>query len=279
MTTVMVTLGLAGASGSLLMFAADLILYFPSHNEHRTALHYFTFIDPGSMTKDLAVSSMQYISQFRLMLGGTLGPVAAALYAVGFMQLLYGMEAAGSVLPAVSSFCLALTMILGGVYHACFSYTGFLSKAIAACQKGSGTQGETRSLLSVVEVHQAYLKFVYKFAAASGILGSLAFVSCVLTRETLYPAWTALFAPALSAPIKKLLKRRSIGGLVLCGGLTNLWNLLFFITITVSATRSTSDARLVVISLAAITLCLSVALYLIIKPQLSKRQHTAGRIT
>ena len=43
-----------------------------------------------------------------------------------------------------------------------------------------------------------------------------------------YPRWLAFLVPAMSAPIKLLLKRYGVGGLVLVGGLTNLWNFLFF---------------------------------------------------
>ena len=86
---------------------------------------------------------------------------------------------------------------------------------------------ETREL---VDVHRTYLLFVYKWAAISSLVGSIAFVVTVASpgEPIAYPRWLALFVPAMSAPIKLLLKRYGVGGLVLCGGLTNLWNLLFF---------------------------------------------------
>ena len=83
-----------------------------------------------------------------------------------------------------------------------------------------------------MRLHQTYLKFVYKWAAAAGLVGSFGFAYCCVVNETAYPPYMALLAPGMSAPIKKLLRRYSLGGLVLCGGLTNLWNLLFFCAVT-----------------------------------------------
>jgi hypothetical protein len=278
-----VILGCTGAAGALLMFAADLILYLPASKDRRSAQHYFTSIDPGS--NDLSSSSMQDISDFRLMLGGVLGPLASALYSVGFLHLFFGLGGGGGpetsihamCLPAAASFGCAGGMIVGGVYHALFAYTGFLAKAIAASKKlgslGKGDGGEPRVLHAVVGVHQAYLKFTYKFAAAHGAIGSLAFMYCVLARQTIYPAWTVLLAPAMSAPIKKVLKRFSVGGLVLCGGLTNIWNLIFFTAATASAIRTNEDAVLAAASLSVVVVALCMAVYPLLVPPAVKSRH------
>lgn len=211
------------------MFIADMILYYPTRKEHRTAAWYFSHIDPGGDTKDLCLSSMQHISDFRLMLGGALGPVAATMYAIGFSQVYSGLlppdhnHNTDLVLPTIACFGLASFMIVGGTYHALFAYTGFLSKAVAQSSE------QACVLRALMSKHQQYLKFVYKWAALPAIVGSVSFMYCCVAYDSGYPPWMAILAPVISGPLKKCLKLHNVGGLVLAGGLTNLWNLLFFL--------------------------------------------------
>ena len=85
------------------MFVADLVLYFPSRVEHRTAKAYFSLIDAGAAVDGLANSSMQHISDGRLMLGGVMGPLAATLYAIGFAQLFFSLQEGGVLLATTAS--------------------------------------------------------------------------------------------------------------------------------------------------------------------------------
>ena len=237
----LVALGAAGCAGALLMFIADLVLYWPARPEHRSAASYFRCIDPGG--DHLHDSSMRDIPEARVMLGGVLGPVAAVLYALGFSQLIFGLQPRGGAgggslaLPVIAGVGLATMMTVGGVYHALFAYTAFLAKEFA--KKERAAEPALRRLL---DRHRAYLRYVYKWAAAPGLAGSAAVAWCCLTRDTLYPPLLALLVPALSAPVKRWLKKRSVGGLVLCGGLTNLWNLLFLAAATVSVWRGAAAA-------------------------------------
>lgn len=222
-----------GAMGAILLFAADLILYYPSknHPQDRTAQSYFDKIDPGGSF--LARSSMKEISHARVMLGGVLGPVSAVLYGVGFVGLFCGLypdvDGDGWMLPLISALGFTFLMAIAAVYHALFAYTCFLSKQIAKAKKD-----DSRGLAELVDIHRTYLKYIYKWCAVPGALGSLAFIYCCLFTDTLFAPWTVLFAPAFSAFLKKYLKKNNIGGLVLCGGLTNLWNLCFFTVLMVS---------------------------------------------
>lgn len=240
-------LGYAGCSGALLMFIADLVLYYPSRREHRTARSYFELIDAAGPR--LAESSMQDISDARLMLGGVLGPLAATLYAVGFSQIYFGLQPFSRA-ASVATIGLVAMMVFGSVYHALFAYTGFLAKAIAGKldggrrgKSGGPAGGPDKSapavLIDLVRVHQQYLLVVYRWAALAGLVGSGAFAWCCLQprQQTMYPTHMALLVPAMSAPIKLMLKRSGVGGLVLCGGLTNLWNLAFFAAATACAAR------------------------------------------
>ena len=124
-------------------------------------------------------------------------------------------------------------MVVDGSYHVLFAWTGFLAREYQ--RSGAKLRRDTELLERLVDRHQAYLRQVYRAAGYFGAVGSAAFVWCVLTRATAYPAWTACFVPALSAPIKKAIKRKGVGaplGLVLVGGFTNLWNLAFFVAVT-----------------------------------------------
>ena len=266
-STAMVFLGVIGASGALLMFAADLVLYLPATAAQCSTRHYFTYIDPGAEVTALSESSMQHVTDFRLMLGGVMGPVAAVLYAIGFAQVFFALQTPSSTaLPCMASIGYTATMIIGGVYHSLFAYTGFLSKAIAASRKQaarkSESSDETRLLLAVVGRHRTYLRFVYRWAATASALGSFAFVYCCLVRGCVwYPRWLVAFTPSFSAPIKAVLKRRSAGGLVIVGGLTNLWNLLFFAATTASVARTESEIVGAVVALCCVSTGLCFAVY------------------
>jgi hypothetical protein len=222
-------LSAAGCCGALLMFLADLLLYFPASASHRTATHYFNCIDPKGNA--LHASSMAKIGDIRLMLAGALGPVAAVLYALGFYGLYESLAPSdGMLLPALTCGGLASMMVVGGCYHACFAYTGFIAKAFSEVKKFDVNSAD-KPLQALLARHQAYMHFIYKFAAVPGLVGSVAFASCCFTRDTAYPLWVVILVPASSGPIKNAMRRAGFGSLVLCGGLTNLWNLVF-LTVT-----------------------------------------------
>ena len=253
----------AGAVGAIIMFIADLILYYPTNQEeveedHRSARSYFDKIDPGGT--NLSESTMRNISIRRVMFGGALGPVAAYFYMIGFCGIFFGLQQQHHddddgtrttmflvVLSAISSIGLSLMMIIASVYHALFAYTAFISKLFILSReekKELSSSNNHHLLTQALGLHQTYLLYLYKWAAIPGLIGSAAFVCCCifssressssLTGGILYSRWTALLVPAMSAPIKKFLKRKSIGGIALCGGLTNLWNLCFFLSLGVS---------------------------------------------
>ena len=223
---------LCGASGALIMFAADLVLYYPTTSDryvkqHRTAASYFATIDPGG--DNLADSTMQHIGINRVMCGGVLGPVSAVFYSIGFSGLAFGLQSPdqkGWGMPVVAAVGLSLMMTIGAAYHTLFAYTCFLSREIAKARKDHQQESALQSILSK---HQNYMRYVYKWAATSGVIGSMAYIYCCLTSNTQYPRYSVFFVPVHSGPIKKMLKWQRCGGIILCGGLSNLWNLFFFL--------------------------------------------------
>lgn len=225
-----------GALGSLILFVADLVLYYPSKPEHRSASSYFNKIDPGG--SHLANSSMQEISVSRVMLGGVMGPLAVVFYNIGFLGLFFGLQdvtsdATNLLMPLTAALGFSFLMTIASVYHALFAYTCFISKEITKSKKESSA-GNEDSMLRVLRLHCNYLKYIYKWCAVPGMIGSVAFVWCCLSSKTMYSPAVVCCTPAFSAFVKKFLKRQSMGGLVLCGGLTNLWNLCFFLILITS---------------------------------------------
>jgi hypothetical protein len=224
----------AGAAGAIMLFIADLILYYPSKRKDRSAQSYFERIDPGGT--NMAGSSMQGISISRVMFGGVLGPVASLAYSIGYFGILFGFgqndHPSSLLLPMMVSISLSLCMTIASAYHAMFAYTCFLSKEIAKEKKEGST---TAPLLRLVETHRTYLKYIYKWAAVPALVGSAAYAYACLFSSSVFSPWTIIFVPVMSAPLKKILKRKNIGSLVLCGGFTNLWNLCFFMSLIVSS--------------------------------------------
>jgi len=242
------------------MFVADLVLYFPTthsdphHHHHRGAASYFATIDPGGA--QLAQSSMQHVSIRRALCGGAMGPVSAVFYNIGFFGLYFGLQQQQQqqqqhgddndndnnsydwVLPATAAIGLSLMMTIAAVYHALFAYTCFLSKEIAKVQTPNGAVSSCDSLHNVLRLHQSYLRYLYKWAVLPGMVGSAAYVYCCLVRTNTvaaYPPLSVVFVPVLSGPVKKYLKKHNLGGIVICGGLTNLWNLCFFAVLGLGA--------------------------------------------
>ena len=218
-------LALLGVFGALLMFVADLVLYLPIDCRLWSTSIYFARIDPGGDA--LLASPMGVLGEERVMIGGVMGPAAALLYACGFLCLPVaywqapGMSQAFAVVAAAG---LSGMMIFGGTYHALFTVTGLLAKArLQHASKGP--------LPALMAGHQRYMKQLYRCAAVCGLVGSLSFIVAAHLPDSPFPPWICALVPAASAPIKKLLKHFEIGapaGLILAGGLTNLWNMLFF---------------------------------------------------
>lgn len=239
------------------MFVADLILYLPASRLDQTARSYFLSVDPNG--KCLDVSSMRLISSMRLQLGGVLGPVAAVFYTAGFLQLFLGLQGqqgqhAGDnnslLLPFLAAFGLTTMMVVGGgLYHGLFAWTGFLSAEFAALDDRKSprkdSDGTRACLQRLMNCHRDYLQFVYKWSAVSALVGSLAFAVCVLRGGTIYPAWMVGLVPVMSGFLKKALNilaktGRFDCGLVVAGGLTNLWNLSFFVAATAAAAAASN---------------------------------------
>ena len=121
---------------------------------------------------------------------------------------------------------------------------GALAKAFAKASKDGGGRkdGDGQALVRLLLAkHKEYMLYLYKAAALPGLVGSLALLACIFSsHETVYPRWMAALVPAMSVPLKLLMKKTGCGGLILAGGLTNLWNALFFGASTALVAASSS---------------------------------------
>lgn len=231
-----------GALGALLMFIADLVLYYPSRKSERTAKSYFDKIDPGGNA--LNQSTMQSIPTRRVMCGGALGPVSSVFYSIGFCGIYLGFfqqqhnnnnsESSSfyphpskiMISPFIACLGLCFMMTIASSYHAVFVYTAFISKEIAKVTKEEEEKEIiSRSLQRLIDTHRTYLKYIYKWAAIPGVIGSIAYIYAVLSYSSsphsstmttcTFSRMTVFFVPIMSGPIKMFLKKKSIGGLVL----------------------------------------------------------------
>lgn len=227
-----VLLGGFGISGAVLMFISDLILYLPQDPATWTSRMYYSRIDPTAGA-GLLRSPMRDIPDWRLMLGGVLGPISALLYSIGFLQVIPGLHDSVSsyVLPAAAAAGFSGGIIVGAVYHALFTWTGFLSKTAI------GTSGGEAALVQdLLNRHQAYLSIVYRVAGVFWLIGAAVFTWCIVSRTTSYPRYLLIVLPPWSAILKRGIKKLDLGspGLLLVGGCTNLWNIVFFTVATMS---------------------------------------------
>lgn len=162
---------LSGLAGSLLFLAGDMTWY-------------------GSFSSAAAFHSFQVMAQRSdavLVAGGAVGPIAALCSACGMAIFYFTLEPASAKLARASAALLAMTILIGGSYHALFAVFGFAQKI--------GDASLRQTLLSQV----ALLRNTVGYAMyATGLSGIALVYWLALTRKTHFPRWLLLFTPILS---------------------------------------------------------------------------------
>jgi len=241
-----VTLSVFGIVGASLSFIGDMILYLPSdYSQWGDTTVYFQSIDPfGS---NLSQSPMKDLSLNRIILGSIMGPFATIPYVLGFAQLYYGLlpNENGILLSLLSSIGFCITTIVGlASYHTGFVYTAILAKgttttAQQASNYGatttSNTTAEERVIAKLMVHHVRNMKCLYVCMVIPALLSAICFMGTYLFRRTIYTLPSFLFCPIGSVPIKLAMKHFNVGGIILSGGLSNLWTLVFFVMLTLDA--------------------------------------------
>ena len=96
------------------------------------------------------------------------------------------------------------------------------------------------AFIELLRSHQAYLRLAFVTAGCFVLYGTVCLVTSVTLNRSRYPWYVLLCSPVLSSAVKKIVNKVGIGsplGLIIAGGLTNIWNVLFFVVATISITE------------------------------------------
>jgi len=163
----------------------------------------------------------------RLVLGGSLGPIAGILYAMGMGIFYIKLAPGGKRLAGAGAGLLAITMLIGGAYHAVFTNFGFAAKVQDAAVRNV-LAAQVRSLYDVLS----------NLTYFTGIPGTLLVYWTALRKRTLFPRWLLLFIPTVLTLVDTVLNPWFLllpgpwGGLVR-GGWINGCFVVFFAVATV----------------------------------------------
>jgi hypothetical protein len=207
--------GICGVLGALLFFAGDMLFY-----------GFF-----GSAAEFAANASRvtMHRSTRCLMVGGLVGPPAAALCIIGFWHVFRHVS---SVWVTVGKLMLAaffFLMVTGSAVHTLWAAKGL---AVKYCAEQAGPCGE---LLSTI---RQYWTVAYDMSAVAGYFGAGILFFMIVFGVTSYPRWMVLTNPgvlALCYPTVLLIP--SPLGAIVAGGFTNLTIAVFFLASTLVTWR------------------------------------------
>lgn len=163
--------------GGLLMYIGDILLYFSTQH----------FID---IEREI-LPSMGSIPTTRFFIGGTIGPMATALYLLGFYHLYLRVKPEAKKWGKWSFVLFTLGMLFGCSFHTMFPAFGIVSKA--------GHPELVEELLK----YASYLGDT--FLVVTG-LGWLLYVVLILTGKTSFPRWSIFFTPLITTGLGELWK-------------------------------------------------------------------------
>ena len=198
----LVLFSLAGIIGGLLMFVGDMLFYY----------------EPVSGAVFNSLERMSRMDNPRLMLGGTVGPVAATFYAAGSLIFAFGLKDTHKRLGWTITIGWIFMFIIGGSYHAVFPNYGFVGKLPEEFRPEQ------------VNLVAGLVGMMYKMAFVFGLISSLLLAYVILFKKTIFPKWMILVIPTfltLLNPIIGPYIPHPLGAIVI-GGWVNLCFVLFF---------------------------------------------------
>jgi hypothetical protein len=209
---------LSGLTGSLLFLAGDMLFY-------------------GSFSSGAAFHSLAEMAQRPvpiLVAGGALGPIASIFSAAGMGFFFFTLASVNRKLALTSALLMAVTMLLGGSYHALFTCFGFAARV---------ADEPTRETL----IHQvAGLRdTVGMILYATGLSGTAIVYFLGFSRRAALPRWLLIFLPSTLSLATSVFSGvfaaipAPIGGIVR-GGWINGCFVLFFAIATIAMRFSAS---------------------------------------
>lgn len=202
--TLSIVAGLIGATG---MFLGDMLLYFTkgAYKMDGTLKPY------ADIMKDM--------SDKRLIIGGTLGPVCSFLYACGFLHLAFITTEPMQFLGIILCFVLSFALIIGGAYHGQWTMLGFASKY------GNETMVD-KAIQSLMLLANIYTLPYF--------LGCLGIAAIIVLGWTDLPRWFIIFSPAVTLFLNFIwMKVPQPFRVVLFGGWYNLVFVLYYCALLV----------------------------------------------
>lgn len=152
-----------GVGGSLLMYAGDILLYGTATN--------------ADISVEGIIATMNTLPQWRIMLGGFVGPFASLLYCIGFFGLAQGVRPEFRRWKEPLCLLFSLAIIYGGAYHSHFPQTAFMDSP------------------APLDASLAYLGIMTMGATVPMALASILFIYLGLTGKTIYRKRLLLLSP------------------------------------------------------------------------------------
>lgn len=192
-----------GVAGPALMFVGDLLL-FPE-------------LSGGQATRDTMAKQLAEVSGLRLYIGSVLGPLAASLYLVGYINIYQHLRKAQPRAALVFLICAAQTCFLSAAFHAVFGTLGDALRSHAP----QATAVDYQILLRPMIDGNLSALGLCNFLCSLGYFGIL--VYAVLKRHLPIPRWFLLLNPltTMAATEAGTALPAPIGGIIVAGG----WNL------------------------------------------------------
>ncbi|NVP22895.1 DUF6796 family protein [Treponema phagedenis] len=159
-----------GLFGGILMFCGDMLLCFTTEE--------FDFKDQKK-----AINIIKKFPQWRLRLGGLLGPVSAFFICIGFFNNWFGALDEYKTFGFAISLISCLATILGGAWHSHFTYLGLVGK----------TENE-----EAIDQMVKNIKFWSKISVSIMIIDVILIAAMIVLRKTVYPRWFILFTPLVT---------------------------------------------------------------------------------
>ncbi len=213
--TLLLTTGIFGALGGLIMFAGDMLYYY----------------HPESIDLKL---NMGHATDLRIMLSGLTALFGTWFYLLGLIQVYLAFKPASSL--ARNSILISFGAILTayGIIHGAYVAIAVASKLAVQNQMDISAATDL-----AVKTNQLLRLFVYPAFAVFSIV----FITQVWKKKTLYPRLIILFFPLIPFLFRGLIKKVLSGGLFIIfdGGFFNLILVVFFIASTVLLWKAKSN--------------------------------------
>ena len=196
------TILLIGLIGALVMFIGDMVLYYSKDD----------YVSDGTLYPIIDIMGKE--SRKRLYIGGTLGPIAAFVYCVGYYHLVLVMDERYEMIGWCCFAINCLGIVCGGAYHSHCANLGLIGR-----HKNEEVMDEVRKYMNVQK----------RIAFGLQGIGFILLAVVIVLKWTVFPRWLVLFTPGVLFLLLPLTKKLPKGlHMVIGGGWTNLISVIYY---------------------------------------------------